>query len=418
MSFIRKLFGDQGLSKGLLKAVTDGQLNEVKKLINKRNIDSKDKDNATLLMWSAFHGHTEIAKHLIESGADVNVKGSNTNDTALMVAARYERTEIVKLLISAGADVNDRNDGGSTALIQSTRYGEIVEVLISAGADVYAKHRGGLTALMTAEEGQNYDAINLLRECMKNIEQYSGEMLFVKGGTFEMGDWLGHKSDQASTISRYCGANYTHTVELNDFYIGKYPVTFELYDKYCDSTGIEKPNDEGWGRGQRPVINVDWRDINEFCTWLSKKIGRGYKYRLPTEAEWEYAARGGGKNIRWAGTDNKEELGEYAWLWEIKTQPVGQKKPNCIGLYDMTGNVWEWVSDLFAVNYYPSSPRKNPQGPDTPLGPSYQEEYGGRVSRGCNYDCNDPLYARTTSRRSDSEDGCAENGFRIARTID
>lgn len=91
-------------------------------------------------------------------------------------------------------------------------------------------------------------------------------------------------------------------------------------------------------------------------------------YRLPTEAEWEYAARSGGKNEKYAGTSNESELGDYAW-YSInsgsKTHPVGQKKPNGLGIYDMSGNVWEWVNDWYDSDYYKNSPKNNPTGPSS-----------------------------------------------------
>jgi len=105
------------------------------------------------------------------------------------------------------------------------------------------------------------------------------DMVFVEGGTFQMGS-NEHESEQP-----------IHEVTVKDFWIGKYPITFEQYDKFCEATQKEKPKDEGWGRGDRPVIYVNWHDALEFCQWLSDKEGQ--HYRLPSEAEWEYAARGG-----------------------------------------------------------------------------------------------------------------------------
>jgi len=101
-------------------------------------------------------------------------------------------------------------------------------------------------------------------------------------------------------------------------------------------------------------------------------------YRLPTEAEWEYAARSGGKSEKYAGTSNESELGDYAWYDKnsgSKTHPVGQKKPNGIGIYDMSGNVWEWVNDWYDSDYYKNSPKSNPTGPSS--GKEYKVLRGG-----------------------------------------
>ncbi len=172
------------------------------------------------------------------------------------------------------------------------------------------------------------------------------KMVFIKGGTFQMGG------------NKYSDEKPIHRVRVSDFYIGKYEVTFAQYDAFCEATNRKKPDDEGWGRGSRPVINVNWNDAVAYCKWLSQKTG--YEYRLPTEAEWEYAAGGGNTHQEWAGTNSSSSLGSFAWYGTNnngKTHPVGGKQPNKLGLYDMSGNVWEWCSD-----YYINSPSSNPQG--------------------------------------------------------
>ncbi len=109
---------------------------------------------------------------------------------------------------------------------------------------------------------------------------------------------------------------------------------------------------------------VDRSGVIEFINKLNQKTG--HNYRLPTEAEWEYAARSGGKKVKWSGTSKNSELEEYAWYsinetWQ--TNPVGQKNPNGLGLYDMSGNVREWCSDWYGEGFYSKSPRNNPEGP-------------------------------------------------------
>ncbi|OQX76032.1 MAG: hypothetical protein B6D54_04730 [Epsilonproteobacteria bacterium 4484_65] len=164
-----------------------------------------------------------------------------------------------------------------------------------------------------------------------------------------------------------------HEVVFNyDFEIAKYPVTFEEYDLFCEDTGKRKPDDKGWGRGKRPVINVSWRDAKEYCKWLSEKTGENY--RLPTEAEWEYSCRAG-TITKWSFGDDAKELEKYAWYSknsEGKTHPVGEKLPNPWGLYDMHGNVWEWCEDDWVDNY-----EKTPRD-----GRAYvNEKSGGKVLR-------------------------------------
>ena len=109
---------------------------------------------------------------------------------------------------------------------------------------------------------------------------------------------------------------------------------------------------------------VSWNDVQEFILRLNQKAGK--RFRLPTEGEWEYAARGGGKREKWSGTSNDGELGQYAWHSGnsgSRTHPVGEKRANGLGLYDMSGNIWEWCSDWYGENYYQGSSRDNPEGP-------------------------------------------------------
>ncbi len=133
-------------------------------------------------------------------------------------------------------------------------------------------------------------------------------------------------------------------------------------------------------------------------------------YRLPTEAEWEYAARSGGKKEEWAGTNNESEIGKYAWYShnsaEIGTHAVAGKNPNQLGYYDMTGNVWEWCSDWYEEDYYENSPDKDPKGP---------KEGSTRVLRGGSWKSK-PEHLRTVDRNDfDPESKKFANiGFRLA----
>ncbi|WP_333641812.1 formylglycine-generating enzyme family protein, partial [Mesotoga prima] len=190
------------------------------------------------------------------------------------------------------------------------------------------------------------------------------ELIYVERGSFIMGDTWGDGFPYEKP---------THKVTLTyDFHIGKYPVTFEEYDKYCMRTSAKRPGDFSWGRGRRPVINVSWWDAISYCNWLSEKEGipKAYDdkgnildkygktttditevvgYRLPTEAEWEYAARGGNKSkgYKYSGSDNADDVAWYASNSKGMTQEVGTKLPNELGLYDMSGNIWEWCSDFY-----------------------------------------------------------------------
>lgn len=177
----------------------------------------------------------------------------------------------------------------------------------------------------------------------------------IPAGTFTMG----------SPTSEFNRANNEtqHEVTLSAFKMSKYEVTFEQYDLFCEATGRSKPSDEGWGRGNRPVINVNWNDATAFAIWMG--------CRLPTEAEWEYACRAGtttpfstGSNLTTSQANydgnypyNNNDKGDY----RDKTMPVGSFVVNAYGLFDMHGNVWEWCSDWYGD--YPTGAQTNPKGP-------------------------------------------------------
>lgn len=222
-------------------------------------------------------------------------------------------------------------------------------------------------------------------------------LILVQGGTFQMGS----KEDKDSRP--------IHSVRLSNFYMGKHNVTFEEYDRFCQSTNKSLPKDEGWGRGNRPVINVSWFDAIEYCNWLSKLDGytpvyridndgntrtvevvdwEANGYRLPTEAEWEYAARGGNRNEKWAGTSSKQELYKYSNCFEKGkgrdrfeyTAPVGSFSPNDLGIYDLSGNVFDWCFDWYNEDYSFPNNKNNPKGPNDHSGTAIYKTRGGTIS--------------------------------------
>jgi formylglycine-generating enzyme required for sulfatase activity len=140
-------------------------------------------------------------------------------------------------------------------------------------------------------------------------------------------------------------------VQIARFAIGKYEVTFREYDQFALDTGRDLPNDATWGRGQRPVINVSWHDAVAYAVWLSEKTGK--QYRLPTEAEWEYACKAG-KETTYCFEGDQGQIADHAWYRENsleKTHPVGKMAPNWWGLHDMSGNVWEWTCSAYEWKY-------------------------------------------------------------------
>ncbi len=179
----------------------------------------------------------------------------------------------------------------------------------------------------------------------KDYDASAVEWIYIEGVPFKMGSPENEAFRDNDEIQR--------DVELSSFYISKFEIIFEQYDFFCKSTGRELPDDGGMGRGQKPVINISWHDANDFATWMNAS--------LPTEAQWEYACRAGTTTPFNTGvhliTDESNYDGQFPYLidkediFREQTLPVGSLKPNAFGLYDMHGNVWEWVKD--AYDFYP-----------------------------------------------------------------
>lgn len=182
------------------------------------------------------------------------------------------------------------------------------------------------------------------------------EMVFIQGGSFNMGYNSLLEPDQSPV----------HTVTLDGFYIGKTEVTVAQYRAFCTATSRQMPFPVTWGWiDNHPIVNVSWDDANAYCVWLSTITRK--KYRLPTEAEWEYAARAGNKSgildYPYSGSLLIDEVAWYKGNSAEQTHAVGLKKANICGLFDMTGNVWEWCNDWYDAGYYYKSSQDNPTGP-------------------------------------------------------
>lgn len=229
----------------------------------------------------------------------------------------------------------------------------------------------------------------------EGMQDLPKNFVYLEGGSFGMGSDSEGADENEQPV---------HKVTLDNFAIAKYTVSFEEYDIYCKTTGKKLPDDFGWGRGKRPVIQVSWYDAVAYTEWLSAKEGK--TYRLPTEAEWEYAARGGqqSKGYKYAGSDTIDTVAWYDDNSGDNTHEIGQKQANELGLYDMSGNVWEWCKDWFGKGYYANSPEYSPGGPS--MG-------SNRVLRGSSWR-NRAKYCSLAFRGNYSPENCGGNiGFRL-----
>lgn len=224
----------------------------------------------------------------------------------------------------------------------------------------------------------------------KTVKPYAPEMVTVEGGTFLIGDFYERANSDALPI---------HEVQVDPFLLGKYEVTYAQYDQFASKTGRELPDDGRYGRENRAVVNVTWDDAMAFC----KSLG----YRLPSEAEWEYAARSGGKEHVISGSDSLSHLKDYAIVRSSGINfsfMVGTKKPNELGLYDMSGNVFEWIDEFYQFYSLPDQLHDN-------------DADGIRIIRGGSFG-EEEMATRTYWRVGTLRDVTATDiGFRCAKSL-
>ncbi|HDN26648.1 MAG TPA: hypothetical protein ENG03_06050 [Thioploca sp.] len=235
------------------------------------------------------------------------------------------------------------------------------------------------------------------------------ELVIIKAGDFNMGALTGGGQQDELPV---------HRVSLKSFAMCRYEMTFEDYDRFAEATYRYKPDDEGWGRGKHPVINVSWYDAVAYMKWLSKQTGQ--TYGLPSESQWEYSARAGTKTKYWWGNAASHEYANYGTddccdglkkgkdSWKYSS-PVGSFEPNPFGLYDSVGNVWEWVADPDHDDYNGA--------PEDGSVWKEGEEGDSRVIRGGSW-YNLPLYCRVANRHKiDANEERNRVGFRCYRRI-
>jgi formylglycine-generating enzyme required for sulfatase activity len=224
--------------------------------------------------------------------------------------------------------------------------GKTLTALVVASTLLLAQQAGTLLQSPSASLAAEVDwsAAKIFRDRLKSGGD-GPEMVVIPAGKFRMGDIQGkHGKDELPVRQVHI---------RKPFAMSRYETTFEQYGEFVKATARELPDDEGWGHGRQPVIRVSWNDAVDYAEWLSRQTGK--RYRLPTEAEWEYAARAGTETVYWWGNEVKQGLANCLGCgsrWAGKEPaPVGSFKPNPFGLYDTSGNVSEWVQDCRHENY-------------------------------------------------------------------
>ena len=238
------------------------------------------------------------------------------------------------------------------------------------------------------------------------------EMVTIPAGAFTMG---------SPATELYRGAEEQHRVTIAaPFALGKYEVTFAQWDACVVDGGCGgyKPDDHGWGHGNQPVVDVSWDDAQTYIAWLSQKTGK--PYRLPSEAEWEYAARGGATTPFAFGPTISSAEANYdgttgygdgpKGVNRQKAMPVGSFPANAFGVHDMHGNVWEWVDDCWSEEYTAATPANG--------APFRNGNCSGRVMRGGSWE-DYPGDIRAAARvGSNTDDLSWSDGFRVARAME
>jgi formylglycine-generating enzyme len=229
-------------------------------------------------------------------------------------------------------------------------------------------------------------------------------LIEIRSGSFLMGSESGQDCERP-----------VHRVWVDAFQLAATQVTNAEYARFLQTASISPPpfwNDSNFNRPEQPVVAVSWHEAAQYCEWLSAETGRGY--RLPTEVEWERAARGGleQKQFPW-GDEPPQSLPDYSTRWETGPGPVARYAPNALGLFDIGDNVHEWCSDWYDPNYYAVSPERNPRGPEqSSMKPARKSSRGGSWRHQIKV-------ARCSARSSiPPEFQYADYGFRVACTIE
>jgi sulfatase modifying factor 1 len=364
--------------------VAQEKLSETKKMIAAAGRGAKFKDYLKKADANYEKSKVKIAFLYLIEALRMFPEGQAEVKNRLDIIAREYPQELEAILNEKSAELKDvrpqidslleTKAGPGQSPAQTTEKAEY--------AEAYLKKVGAKAEKVTRNEKGNWEAVFANGITLVYIPE--GE--FTIGSPAQEGDADEHPA---------------HKVFLNGFWIGKTEVTFEQFDRFCVESGREKTADEGWGRGNRPVIYVSWTDARDYCSWLEKKTG--LKFRIPSEAEWEKAAR---DRYPWGSKPPDSNLANYN-KDNMQTTPVGSYPLGAspYGILDLAGNVWEWATDWYDPGFYQKSPRENPQGP---------ESGSEKVVRGGSWANNGELIRAANRSSENPESKLNILGFRLA----
>ncbi len=368
------------------------------------DVNARDDRGWTALMYVVDKGYVLLVEPLLTAKADPDVRAPD-GATALFMAVAHGHSEIIPPLMKAGADPMIKGPKGKTATeLAQARYGDLTTALKKGEPPAIIALLAGKTLAEGEELVREWQAGPQPGAIFRDCDQCP-EMVVVPAGRFRMGDLSGGGASDERPV---------HDVTIDySFAVGKYEVTFAEWDACVAAGGCtHRPDDEGWGRHARPVINVSWNDAQEYVRWLSRETGK--TYRLLSEAEWECVARAGTTTEYWWGNEigtNRANCEGCGSRWDNKrTVPVGSFQPNAFGLYDTAGNVWEWVADCWNGSY---------AGAPSDGSAWMSGNCDIRVWRGGSWD-GPPRDLRSANRYRKASGYRSDNdgGFRVAMTLD
>ena len=422
-----------------LRAAVAGDIEGLKAaLAAGADVNARDSRGWTALMHAASKGYVLLVEPLLAAEADPDIRSAD-GATALYMAAVHWHTEVVVLLMEADVDISIKGPKGKTAVdVARLKYGDLKTL----------REKGEDPAVIALVQGVTLSELRARAEERKRLRERVGkvfrdcegcpEMVVVSAGSFEMGS-------PSSEAGRDGDEGPVRRVTIGErFVVGVKEVTRGEYGRFVRATGHSAGDscwtyedgelkdrggrnweDPGFGQtDEHPVVCVNWEDAQAYVRWLRERTGKGY--RLLSESEWEYVARGGSGTAwywgedgqcRYANGGDRSVKGRYSdWKGEIAscddghvhTAPVGSFAPNGFGLYDVLGNVWEWVEDCWNDSYHgaPSDGRAWETG-----------DCGRRVLRGGSW-IDDPRFLRSAYRlRFTSGNRDYSLGFRVARTL-